>query len=140
MTTNNVEKLANNPSNLDYLQELEKYLANLSIADYQKYIEFCLRAPSDMRLLLSEVARLRSDIERYREDIESLRNELFNRDKLVNEFRPKANKFDRIVERLQPSDGGEYVNDVVEAFWRYLRDMQVPESGLRLDRSKIEKN
>jgi hypothetical protein len=124
--------------NIDYLQELEKYLSNLSVADYQTYIEFCLRAPADMRILISEIGRLRNDITRYREDVAALRKEVFDRDKLVSEFRPKANKYDRMVERLQPVDGGQYVNDVVEAFWRYLRDLQVEESGLRLDRAKIE--
>ena len=130
----NDEKFSGN----DYILEVDKYLSNLSISDYQAYIEFCLRAPSDMRVLISEIHRLRNDIERYREDIGDLRKEILDNDKLITEYRPKANKYDRMVERLQPVDGGQYVNDVVEAFWRYLRDIQVPESGLTLDRVKIQ--
>lgn len=125
--------------NNDYIQELDKYLSQLSINDYQSFIELCLRAPADMRLMISEIGRLRSDIERYREDIAALRKEVFDKEKLISEYRPKANKYDRMVERLQPVDGGQYVNDVVEAFWKYLKDMTASEPEMQLDRVKIEK-
>lgn len=125
--------------NNDYIQELDKYLSQLSINDYQSFIELCLRAPADMRLMISEIGRLRSDIERYREDIAALRKEVFDKEKLISDYRPKANKYDRMVERLQPVDGGQYVNDVVEAFWRYLKDITAIDSETPLDRVKIEK-
>lgn len=111
----------------DYLKEIEEYLSALSIGDYKTFIDFCFRAPTDMRVLVSELNRLRSDIDRYRDDAQQARQELTSLTKEINEYRLKANKYDRLVEMLQPVDGGKYVNDVVEAFWQYLRNLQYVE-------------
>lgn len=108
----------------DYIAELADYLQSLDISDYQKFVEFSFRAPNDMKILISEIGRLRSDIERYREDISNLRKNVLDREQTDGVNRLKAIKYDRLVEMLQPTDGGKYVNDVVEAFWRYLRELQ----------------
>lgn len=108
----------------DYIAELADYLQSIDISDYQKFVELSFRAPNDLKILISEVGRLRSDIERYREDITNLRKNIIEREQIDNINRIKATKYDRLVEMLQPTDGGKYVNDVVEAFWRYLRELQ----------------
>lgn len=124
----------------DYLQGIEEYLSKLSIGDYKTFIDFCFRAPTDMRVLISELERLRSDIERYREDAKQTRQELIILTKESAEQRLKADKYDRLVERLQPVDGGQYVNDLVEAFWKYLKNLQYVEDGdlQKITKEKIE--
>ena len=114
----------NENTGMDYISELIEYLQTLDIDDYKKFMEFALRAPNDIKILTSEILRLRSDVERYREDIKNLRGEVLNREKTDDINRIKANKYDRLVEMLQPTDGGRYVSDVVEAFWKYLRELQ----------------